>query len=762
MKKTPPIELVIRYRWWFIIVPVCLSIALILPLKKASINPDLNAYLPSDVPEKINQDKLEEIFGNSEPIVLFFHSDDILHQTTLERIRNLSKAFGRMNEFERVISLFDTKEIRGDQGFMNVDPAVKRIPTSDIRREKLREQLRNNELAYRLVVSEDFQYTLIILFPRKDVSDKTMIGLIHEQLQEFPGDEEVYLNGTPYLRYEIQRKAIRDLTILLPIGLTIMILFLYFSFHEKRGVILPLSVVLMSILLSMGLIPLIGWEFSLIAVLVPILMIAIANNYGVHIVSRYQELNAKHPEWSMRQIVIDCLHHLTRPIVLTALTTIVGVLGMAVQIMLPPKQTGIVSATGIFFALFLSLTFIPALLVGMKKGKIQNSFIGSDPTIVDRILQWMGSISTRKPVTVIVVFLSVLILSGAGIAKLRVSISNEKILPQKHPLRISNDLADRYFGGTNTLTLLFEGDIKSPVILQTMDRFERELMQMPEVGNVTSLAKIIRIMSRALNDPDDPFYDTIPDTREAIAQYIELYSMSGDPDDFEQLVNFDYTKSSLTIQFVANDMKTFNRAIAKIDSLKASSPYCTLEGGYSLMEKVISESVVRGQIYSLIFAILAIGLLLFIIFRSISAGLMGSLPLLFSLICNFGLMGWTGLELDIASSLISSIAIGIGVDYTIHLFWRLKKELEQNNTMDDAIKNTLKTTGRGITINAISVILGFAVLFISALTILKTFAFLIIFSLLLCLLCALMLIPALSKVLQPRFLTKSNNKNKLN
>src|SRR4030042_7198618 len=112
MKKTPPIELVIRYRWWIIIVPVCLSIALILPLKKASINPDLNAYLPSDVPEKINQDKLEEIFGNSEPIVLFFHSDDILHQTTLERIRNLSKAFGRMNEFERVISLFDTKEIR--------------------------------------------------------------------------------------------------------------------------------------------------------------------------------------------------------------------------------------------------------------------------------------------------------------------------------------------------------------------------------------------------------------------------------------------------------------------------------------------------------------------------------------------------------------------------------------------------------------------------------------------------------------------------
>jgi len=88
-----------------------------------------------------------------------------------------------------------------------------------------------------------------------------------------------------------------------------------------------------------------------------------------------------------------------------------------------------------------------------------------------------------KPVTVIVVFLTVLILSGAGIAKLRVSISNEKILPQKHPLRISNDLADRFFGGNQHVNTFIRSDIKSPVILQTMDRFEHELRQMPEVGN---------------------------------------------------------------------------------------------------------------------------------------------------------------------------------------------------------------------------------------------------------------------------------------
>ena len=94
-----------------------------------------------------------------------------------------------------------------------------------------------------------------------------------------------------------------------------------------------------------------------------------------------------------------------------------------------------------------------------------------------------------------------------------------------------------------------------------------------------------------------------------------------------------------------------------------------------LIEKSLSQAIVRGQVNSLIFATLVIILLLLLIFRAFSAGLMGSLPLIFALVCNFGLMGWLGIQLDIATSLLSSIAIGIGIDYTIHLFWRLKNEL---------------------------------------------------------------------------------------
>jgi predicted RND superfamily exporter protein len=751
-------RIITKYRLLFIIAPLVISLLMLIPLMQARINPDLNEYLPDKIEPKVNLSRLDKIFGKNEPVIIFFKADDVLNDSTLKRIKNLSKEFNRMKEFDRVMSLFDAKNIRGEDGAMIVDPVIRRIPRSDSRREQLREEIKKNDLAYGLIVSTDFKYTIIMVSPTEQVLDDDAIALIENLLLKYPGNEKVYLSGYPYLKHEIQAKATRDFAILMPLGLIIMIIFLYLSFHEKRGVFLPFSVVLMSIILAMGLMPLFGWDLSLIAILVPIMMIAIANNYGVHIISRYQELNALHPRWSMKKIVAQSIADLHKPILLTALTTIAGVLGMVVHIMLPAKQMGIVSAIGIAFALLLSLTFIPAVLLSLKKGKAQKSFTEDRHTLVDKMLTWAGNITTKKPGPIIVFFIAVFIILGLGVFRLKVSINNENLLPKSHPVRISTRIANEHFGGTKNIVLLFEGDIKDPAILKKMDGYEKELKKMPEVGSVMSLATIIRTMSRALNDPGDPNFDKIPDSRQAVAQYLEFYSMSGDPDDFERIVNFNYSKAVMNIQFRAYDKKTFNKVENKIRSLTKNDEQVAFMAGMCLVEKGLAQAIIRGQINSLIFAVVAIILLLVIIFRAFTAGLMGSLPLIYSLVCTFGVMGWIGIRLDIATSLLSSIAIGIGIDYTIHLFWRLKTELVSEQSYAEAVIKTLKTTGRGITINAFSVMLGFVVLFASAMVILKTFALLIIFSLLLCLLCALIFIPALSIIIRPKFLENSTKK----
>ena len=478
------------------------------------------------------------------------------------------------------------------------------------------------------------------------------------------------------------------------------------------------------------------------------------NDYGIHFIIKYQELNAKYPDITMKQIVKEVTLYLKKPVILTGLTTIVGIGGLLAHVMLPAKQMGVVCAIGIAFALLLSLTFIPAVMIFLKKGKIHNSFSENGKSILDKTLSGIANLISKRPRQVIYVFVSFLIVRVSGVYHFEVASDFNNVLPKDHPYNISLDIANNNFGGTKGMSLMFEGDIKDPEILKRMDYYEQELEKMPEIGSVTSIASMIRIMSKAINEPEEKLYDKIPDTREAVAQYLELYSMSGDPEDFEDFVDFDYTKAVLHIQYQSDNIKTMNKIFAKVESLTKDDKNMSVIGGFSLIEKELSLATSLGQRNSLIFAFFAILILLMIIFKSKAAGIIGSLPLLFAVVCTFGLMGWTGIKLNIVTALLSSISIGLGVDYTIHIFWRLKTELKSGKSYQEAINISLKTTGRGITINAFSVIVGFSVLFLSAFPLIQSFAFLIIISLLLCLVSALILVPAICILTKPKFLEK--------
>lgn len=743
---------IIKYRWWIILITLVLVSASFIPLTRVSINPDLESYLPDNIPAKVNSDKIAQIFGDKEMMMLVFETDDVLSVSTLTRMQALSREFNKMSEFDNVMSLFDARSIKGEEGYMLVEPVIKAIPQSPEEREILREEIKSNDLAYKLIVSDDFRYSLIILYASNLVDDATLMQLINQKLEDYPGEEKVSINGQPFMRNEANQKIGRDILLLLPIGLVLMFFFLWISFKEKRGVLLPFSVVVFSIFIAMALIPLFGWELSIIGVLIPIMMIAIANNYGVYFITKYQELNATRTEISMKQIAVESYDYLKNPVLLCGLTTIAGILGLVVHILLPASQMGIVSAIAVGFALLLSLIYIPAVMSLLKKGRIQKSFTGKSNGPVDRLLRAMAGLVILHPRQVVYVFAALLILIVAGLFRFRVASDNNNILPKNHSYNISLDILNKHFGGNKIITVLFEGDIKDPALLKNLDRYEEELEKVPGIGSVTSIATVIRKISTALNDQGDELYDKIPDTREAVAQYIELYSMNGDPEDFEDMVDFDYTKTLLTIQYQADNTEGMNHIVDRIEAIMKDDPHKSMVGGYSLVDKAICESVVTGQYNSLLFAFIVILVLLAIIFRSFVAGLLGSLPLAFSVLCTFGIMGWTGIELNIVTALLSSVSIGLGVDFTIQMLWKLKTEIAKGHSYATAVQIALKTMGRGISVNAFSVMLGFSVLFFSAFPIIRSFGFLIITSLFFCLACALVLIPALSMLIKPGFI----------
>lgn len=752
----------IRFRWPIIVFFIAVSLLVGSQIKNATMNPDMMTYLPDDMPSRINKQKIEEYFGGTEMIMLIVRSDDVINQTTLKRVKKFSRKISRIKGVDKVMSLFDLKYVRNEDGAIVVDPAVKKLPRNQEDIVEIKNDLKNNEMVYGNVVSEDFTTTAVIALLKPDVKDKIMVEKLEELIETIPGEEEVLIGGTPFSRMHTAHNTMSDMGRLLPLGLLLMLVFLFVCFRQFRGVWLPFVVVLMSIFVSMGIIPLLGWDITVVTIILPVLLIAVANDYGIHMFSKYQEDNIPGEMLTRKGLAKKMLLSMGKPILLAGLTTIVGLLCLQGHILIPAGQMGVLAAIGIAFALAASLLFIPAISSILPKTKpvfkdgneqVKKSFIMN-------MLQNFASLVSKKPKTVIVASVVFTALISIGILKVIVNTDPVGYYEDGHPVKHSAEIINKNLGGFFPLSIVFKGDIKDPEILKTIDKVETEVSKIPEVGVTTSIAKVIRQMSRAVNNETEEGYNKIPDSYNAVAQYFELYAMSGDPEDFEKMVDFDFEHAMILIRLNQTSTPVMRKVIKQIEDITGRELNVEYMGGAADIFSELDINVVRGQFISLGLALAIVFFILLIIFRSVKGALISIVPLVLSMLFLFGLMGFLGVELNMTTALLSSIMIGVGIDYTIHFVWRLKEERKNGHSFEQASINSITTTGRGIVFNALSVIIGFSALMFSSFVPVKSFGFLVVVCIFACLFGALLLIPSICVISKPKFLEPtSNSKN---
>ncbi len=751
-----------KYRWWIIGVSVGITLFFAAWLPKLKNDPDINAMIPENMEARINTDKINEMFGSTEMVVILFQDRDILNGTTLKRIKKIVSKIKQVKGVTRTMSLFDARSIRGEAGAMIVNPAVQKIPETPAERKALRKNLLSNDLVRDVVLTPDCSMTAVFASISKDVPQTEIVGKIRQVVARYPGEAKVYFGGMPVLKEKISDYISKDLRILMPVAFILMVLMLFGAFRQIRGVVLPFLVVAMSIIVSMGMIPLMGWKMTVISVLLPVMLVAIANDYGIHMMALYQELNATGMYRSRKYLVGQVFSRLYRPVLLTGLTTVAGILGLLSHVLVPAKQLGILAAVGIAFALMLSLFMIPAILMMLKVPPPARAKGGAKKHFLEYLLSYIGKAVIRHPKRVILGFVLLFLITGAGILLIKVDANIENFFPRKNPVRVSGDLINKYFGGSENISVWFRGDCKDPALLHRLEKYSVTLKTNSGVGDVISIADVVKEMSKALYDPDEKQYDNIPGTRDAVAQFFELYSMSGDPEDFEQLVDFDYKNTQMLVRVNSGSTKVIDQVVKQITQLTKNDPDFAGIGGYGYINARLSDLIIRGQIRSLILAVLAVAFLIMLVFKSVRSGLFVSVPLAGSMIILFGLMGYLGIVLDVATAMLSSIMIGVGVDYTIHFLWRYKTERESGKSYEDAVFTTLTTTGRGIIFNAFSVIVGFTALLISSFMPIRFFGFLVMISISSCLVGALVLVPALILQFKPRFLEPTREKIPVN
>lgn len=760
MKKIA--EFAIKFRWLIIVVFLGATVFMGNQMKKSKFNADMMTYLPEDMEARVHQGQIDSIFGGTQMIMVVFETDDVINASTLERANFFSQEMKKIKGIEKVMSVFDTKQVHSEGDAMLVDPAVSMIPQTIEDIAKVKQEIKDNDLVYGSMVSKDFTSMAVIGMLTPDASDKSVVEPLEKLIEEHSGDEKTHLGGSPYMRVQNGASMSHDIGKLLPLGILFMLVFLFISFRQFRGVWLPTLVVIISIVISLGFIPLLGWDFTLVTIILPVLLIAVANDYGIHMVSHYQDDNYKGNTFSKKDISKRMVTSLGKPILIAGLTTMAGMLCMLGHILIPAWQMGVLAAIGIAVALLTSMLLIPAISSLLPKPKPIATPANTDNNkgVTNKLLIGIGNMVVKKPKAVIVVLIAITILVGLGITKLSVNTNPARLYPEGHPVKISSNLINEKLGGFFPLGIVFEGDIKDPKVLKKIDEVEQKIKTMPEVGTTQSIAKVTKQISRALFNEYEKLYDKIPDSYDAISQYFELYMMSGDPDDLEKMVDFDFERAMILVRFKDMNTPVLRKCVKEIKEMTADISEVKYIGGNADIFSAMDKHIVNGQIKSIVLSLIAVLIIITIAFgaRSIKGAVLQIIPLLMAIIILFGMMGFVGIELNFTTALLSSIMIGVGVDYTIHLIWRYREERRAGLSAEEAMKKTIHTSGRGIILNAISVIIGFAALIFSAFLSVRFFGILMVVIILVCLIGGLLMIPSLCMALRPKFLELKQKK----
>ncbi len=747
---------ILRYPKTVIVLTLIFVFGLASNIRNLEIDPALKSLLPSDFQELTQLEEFEEMFAASEILLVAVDTEDFLAPETIEKLYLLQTELEEQPQVERVHSLLKMKHLEAREKSFKprdlLDPDD--LPDTPAERKELRDLLRDDEMYAGSVISADLKTLAFVVMPESGFDDRAMALSTAEIAHRIFGKEAV-VTGLPPTRNAVMTGMQGDLKTFMPFGIVLMIMLLVLSFRTWLGAILPLLVVIMSVLSTFGLMGLVGEKVRMVTVIMPVMLIAIANDYGIHLVAHYLGEGKDH-RGNRRQLIHKVSRSLGVPIIAAGATTVLGFLTLTTHVLPSARAAGLLSAFGVIVAFVLSLTFIPAMLVVLKPPPgVTEAFSKS---VMSRALHAFCLFLRRRGRVTVAVLLVLGIVAALGLPTLNVDTDPVRYFHKSSPIRQANNKVNEVFGGSSQMNILTTGDIKEPETLRKMEAFGEYLETLPMVSRTQSLADVVKRMNRAFHN-DDPAYERIPDTRNAVAQYLLVYSFSADLSDFDQFVDFKFENA----QIAARVNSTSSSDIKELTAMTTS--YIEKEGANSLFPVVtgfvtilgtLVDMVVYGQLLSLAVSLILVFLVAAGLFRSAIGGLFISLPLVFAVLVVFGLMGHFGIELNIATAMLSSIVIGVGVDYVIHFLWHYRAHLREHGDPWQAVDDTLMISGRGIIVNALSVVIGFSVMLASNFLPIFFFGFLLTISITTCLIAAMVILPVLVTSLQPAFLLQGD------
>ena len=698
-----------------------------------------------------------EEFGSDETLlIVVIQGDEIFTKRGIGLLDELTRAFDAIPYLKNTRSLTNTPEIRQTgKEELSILPFLDPPPETHMDYARLRERALRNPLYLKLYVSPDGKTAGIITQLVDEIEKVDQMSPVVEQVEsiiarksiEYP-DFEIMVGGVPYIRTDMIRLLLRDLMLFVPVCLAMLIVVSFLMFRYIQGVVLPLVSVLFIVIWGLGILRLGGGKIDILTNNLPVLVMIIGVADSIHLLGRYDEeiqrgLTRKEAAYeAVRYIGVACL--------LTSFTTAIAFASLGISTNELLSQFGIYASFAILAAYVVTITLLPILLLRWGRGAVPSNGNPKTRDRLGRILDQCADICIHHRWLLFVAGLCIVAFSFVG--ALRTGMSNNilEFYSEDSPVYQSNLAMEESLAGIIPYSISFRGEqdlFKDPVFLEKLSALQHTLERDPLVGKTLSLADFVEEMHSAFNG-EGASEGSMPASREAVAQYLLLFSMSGHEEELERLVNQDYSWGNIDVRCNSADsdiigvhLNSVEGWIHSIFPEEETSFEVHLTGAgvfaYSTLDDLMGD-----MIRSIFMAVVIIFIVITLEFRSLRIGLISMIPNLIPVLLTYGAMGWMGIKLQLSTVVVFTISLGIAVDDSIHFLVRFREEFRKHGDHEQALRSAFQGAGKAIVHTTVILVLGLGVLCLSSLPPTARFAYLTATTLTSALLADLFVLPA--------------------
>ena len=689
------------------------------------IDNEISMWISRDDPVYQTYERFREEFGGQRTLMIALKSDRLFTPESLEYIKKISGDIERLDLVERVQSLATANTVTAlpatpeDDGGIEVQPLIdERLDQPDTPR-RVRDKVLNDSLLRGDLVSEDGTVTVLLVSFDEDRIDEVRAGeidRIHQLVDPgLPPGMAAYYNGSLEISETYNRITLENTEKLTPPILLLTIGGIYLMFRSWRITALLIVAVLVSAVWTMGLFAAMGFKYSVLASMLPPLVLILAVADDVHIVQHFN--HELRETGSKEQAFRSSVAHLFAPLLGASGTTALGLASLATSSVVAVREFGIGAAVGVMVDFVLSLVFVPTLLTLLKP---ETGTAPQERYLVGP-MRAVARFSMRHAWPVLIATLSLMAIGGVGMIWLHVDTNHINFFATDHPLHRSADVIDRELSGIYSFNVLLEGEpdsMKTPDAMRRMEELRMRLQGLPYVKKVVSLADYVKRVNRELNG-GGAAADVVPASGDAIAQELFVFGLSDDGRrELERVASSDFSRSQIAVKMasMSSDLvfEQIERAETEAAGVFAGSGIKTTVTGSGRIFSALDHYLVVSQLSSFATAFVTVFAVIFVIFRSARFGLLGIVANALPVCAVLGLMGWLNISLNVATIMVASVALGIVDDDTIHFIGRFRREAAAGVGTEQAIELATIHEGRASLTTAIINSLGYGIMIFSA------------------------------------------------